>query len=58
MPFVGNPREHMPKGITYSFQDYCELVDTTDRVIRDAKRGYIDANQTYILTRLGLDGEQ
>ena len=58
MPFVGNPKQHQPKGIQYSLKDYCELVDTTGRIIRDDKRGYIDANQHPILTRLGLNDEQ
>jgi hypothetical protein len=31
MPFVGNPRQHMTKGIAYSLKDYCELVDTTGK---------------------------
>jgi hypothetical protein len=26
MPFVGNPRQHMPKGIAFSLQDYCGMV--------------------------------
>jgi hypothetical protein len=30
LPFVGNPRQ----GIAFSLQDYCELVDTTGRIIR------------------------
>jgi hypothetical protein len=32
---VGNPRQNMPTGIAYSLKDYCELVDTTGRCIRD-----------------------
>ena len=26
MPFVGNPRQNMPKGIAYQLKDYCELI--------------------------------
>jgi REP element-mobilizing transposase RayT len=58
MPFVGNPRQHMPKGIAFSLKDYCELVDTTGRCIRDDKAGHIDHQHSPILTRLGLDAEQ
>ena len=58
MPFVGNPAEDMPKGISYLLKDYCELVDTTGRCIRDNKPGYIDNCQSPILTRLGLDTQQ
>ena len=45
MPFVGNPRQNMPKGIAYSLKDYCELVDTTGRCIREDKAGYIEDHQ-------------
>jgi hypothetical protein len=58
MPFVGNPRQNMPKGIAYTLKDYCELVDTTGRVIREDKAGHIDHQQSAILDRLGLSGEQ
>ena len=57
-PFVGNPRENIPKGIPYSLKDYCELVDTTGRCIRDDKAGHIDNTQSPILERLGLDSAQ
>jgi hypothetical protein len=48
----------------YSLKDYCELVDTTGRCIRDnktgyiIKTGYIDRSQSPILERLGLDTQQ
>jgi REP element-mobilizing transposase RayT len=58
MPFVGNPRQDMPKGIPFSLKDYCELVDITGRVIRDDKAGHIDQQQQAILQRLGLSDEQ
>ncbi|ABG40410.1 conserved hypothetical protein [Paraglaciecola sp. T6c] len=58
MPFVGNPREEMPKGIAYSLKDYCELVDTTGRCIREDKAGHIDNTHSPILQRLGLDAAQ
>ena len=58
MPFVGNPRQYMPKGISYSLKDYCELVDTTGRCIREDKTGYIENREFPILTRLGLDAKQ
>jgi REP element-mobilizing transposase RayT len=58
MPFVGNPRQDMPKGIAYHLKDYCELVGTTGRCIRDDKIGYIDSSHSPILERLGLDAQQ
>jgi REP element-mobilizing transposase RayT len=58
MPFVGNPRQDMPKGIAFSLKDYCELVDLTGRIIRNDKAGHIDHQQLPILRRLGLSDEQ
>jgi REP element-mobilizing transposase RayT len=58
MPFVGNPRQNMPKGIAYQLKDYCELVDITGRCIREDKVGYIDDTHSPILERLGLDSQQ
>jgi REP element-mobilizing transposase RayT len=58
MPFVGNPRQEMPKGIPFSLKDYCELVDITGRIIRNDKAGHIDHQQQPILQRLGLSDEQ
>jgi hypothetical protein len=57
LPFVGNPRQDMPKGIAYSFKDYGELVDATGKSIREDKRGYIE-EKSPILERLGVDSEQ
>ena len=58
MPFVGNPRQAMPKGIAYQLKDYCELVETTGRCIREDKAGHIEHSQSPILERLGLSAEQ
>ena len=58
MPFVGNHHEEMPRGIAYSLKDYCELVDTTGRCIRDDKAGHTDNTHSPILQRLGLDAAQ
>ena len=58
MPFIGSHRQNMPKGIAYHLKDYCELVETTGRGIREDKAGYIDSSQSPILERLGLSSEQ
>ncbi len=58
MGFVGNHRQDMPKGIAYSLIDYCELVDTTGRCIREDKTGHIEHHNSPILARLGLNSEQ
>ena len=57
LPFVGNPRKNMPKGITFKLKEYIELVDLTGRCIRDDKRGYISANKATILDRLNISEE-
>ena len=58
MPFVGNPRQNMLKGIAFCLKDYCELVESTGRCIREDKAGYITPEHSPILTRLGLSDEQ
>jgi len=42
MPFAGNPREAMPKGLPFKLTDYIELVDLSGRIIREEKKGFID----------------
>ena len=51
MPIVGNSRQDMPKGIAFLLKDCCELVNITDRIIRDDKAGHIDHQQQSILQR-------
>jgi hypothetical protein len=58
MRFMGNHRQGMPKGMTHSLIDYCELVVCTGRCIREDKAGYIEQHHSPILARLGLDSEQ
>lgn len=55
MPFAGNPRVEMQKGLPFRFADYLELVDWTGRAIRDDKRGAIPANLPPVLERLQID---
>ena len=54
MPFVGNLRQPMPKGLIINLIDYIELVDWTGRIIRDDKRGAINADTPPILQRLDI----
>lgn len=58
LPFVGNPRQSIPKGIQMKLTDYLELVDWTGRILRHDKRGAISKNSEDILTRLGIDDSQ
>jgi hypothetical protein len=48
----------MPQGMAFLLQDYCELVDTTGRIIRADKVSAIDSAQNPILSPLGLSEEQ
>ena len=54
MPFVGNLRHTIPKGLIFNLIDYIELVDWTGRIIRDDKRGAINASTPPILKRLDI----
>ncbi len=55
MPFVGNPKQPQPKGLTFALLDYIALVDSSGRTLVPNKRGAIDINESPILQRLGLD---
>ena len=37
LPFAGNLRQPMPKGIIYNLLDYLQLIDWTGRQIREIK---------------------
>lgn len=54
LPFVGNPRQDMPKGLPFRLTDYLALVDWTGRILREDKRGAISATLPDILDRLQL----
>ncbi len=55
LPFVGNPRKDMPKGLPFVFKDYLELVDWTGRILRDDKRGAIPDTLPPVLKRLQIE---
>ncbi|MEJ2691559.1 MAG: transposase [Candidatus Thiodiazotropha sp.] len=55
LPFVGYPRQEMPKGLPLRLHDYLELVDWTGRAILEGKQGYIPDNQPSILVRLLIE---
>jgi REP element-mobilizing transposase RayT len=58
LPFAGNPREAMPRGLPFRLTDYLELMEWTGRQIRDDKRGAITEDLPAILTRLQIEPEQ
>lgn len=55
MPFVGYPRENMPKGLPFRLTDYLELVDWSGRILREDKRGTISEQMSPILERLNIE---
>lgn len=55
LPFVGNPREDMPKGLPFELIDYLELIELTGRCLREDKAGHIEANQPVLLARLNIN---
>ena len=55
LPFAGNPRQDMPKGLPFRLTDYLELVDWSGRIIRDDKRGAISNQLPPLLERLQID---
>lgn len=54
LPFVGNERENLPKGLSFDAKDYLSLVDDTGRILRNDKRGAIQPGSANILTRLNI----
>jgi len=53
--FVGGQSEEI--GLPFLLSDYLELVDWTGRILRDDKRGAINANLPPILERLAFDNK-
>jgi hypothetical protein len=41
LPFVGNPRENLPKSIAFDIHEYLQLVDWRGGAILENKRGFI-----------------
>jgi len=54
LPFIGNLRQPIPKGLIFNLIDYIELVDWTGRVIRGDKHGAIPESALPILTRFNI----
>ncbi|TWX65399.1 transposase [Colwellia sp. C1TZA3] len=57
LPFVGNPRENMPKGLPFELTDYLQLIELTGRCIREDRRGFIENSLPSILNRLNISAE-
>ena len=58
MPFVGDLRQEMPKGIPFHYGEYLQLVEWTGRAIVPGKRGSIPDELPPILERLQFDAKQ
>ena len=54
LPFAGNHRQPMPRGLAFNLIDYIELLDWTGRIIRDDKRGAIAESAPQVLQRLDI----
>ena len=57
LPFRGNEHQDKTTGIYFSLKDYLTLVDETGRILRDDKRGAINAKAASILARLHISDE-
>ena len=57
LPFVGNERKDIPKGLMFNAKDYLQLVDDTGRIIRNDKRGAISQSSQQLLNRLNIPQE-
>ncbi|MBA6378844.1 transposase, partial [Colwellia sp. BRX10-7] len=57
LPFIGNPRKNMPKGLPFELADYLQLITLTGRCISGDKRGFIEQKQPEILKRLNISAD-
>ena len=57
-PFAGSPRQGSPKGLPFRLTDYLALVDWSGRLLREDKRGAINAKLPPLLVRLDIDARQ
>ncbi len=55
LPFVGNPRDNLSKGLHFEVNEYLQLIDWTGRAVLENKRGFISTNLPPILDRLKID---
>ena len=55
MKFSGSSHVPIHRALPFTKQDYFELVDSTGRLIREGKRGFIDEKTPPILERFGIN---
>lgn len=58
MPFDGSSHTDIHTALPFTREDYFDLVDTTGRIIREDKRGFIDAKAPSIIAQLGIDPDK
>lgn len=56
--FEGSAKEEQQRGLLFSERDYLQLVDTTGRIQRADKRGFICSSELPILDRLAIDFDE
>jgi hypothetical protein len=56
--FEGSVKNTIQNGILFNLEEYLTLVDTTGRIIREDKRGFIPHHLPPILKRLTIDWQQ
>ncbi|PCK08984.1 MAG: hypothetical protein COA42_06510 [Alteromonadaceae bacterium] len=55
MPFDGRSHTSVDIAIPFTQEDYFDLVDTTGRIIRAGKRGFISEKSPKVLEQLGIN---
>ena len=55
MPFSGSAHTNIHTALPFTKTDYFHLVDTTGRVFREGKKGFIPSHYPPILQGLGVD---
>ncbi len=58
LPFLGSEIQSSADHLPFNLQDYLELVDTSARCVRVDKRPAVAAQETRLLTRLGLQCDE
>lgn len=58
MPFSGSSHTNIHHALPFASEDYFELVDSTGRILREDKRGFISAGSKKLIEAFGIDPNQ
>jgi hypothetical protein len=58
MAFDGSSHTDIHQALPFTLQDYFDLVDVTERLVRADKRGSVDAKLPALVNRLGIDPDK